>query len=71
MDLDSGDMQRAYPHLQKLEQIDADSAIGNFLIARYWFMKMDYGRARLYAEKVKLSLIPNATFVGWNLRATR
>src|SRR5438552_2677649 len=36
MDLNSGDVQGAYPHLQKLEQIDADSAIGNFLIARYW-----------------------------------
>jgi len=55
MDLDSGDMQGAYPHLQKLEQIDSESATGNFLIARYWFMKMDYDRARLYAEKVKLS----------------
>ena len=55
MDLNSGDMQGTYPHLQKLEQIDADSATGNFLIARYWFMMMDYDRARLYAEKVKLS----------------
>ena len=55
MDLDSGEMQGAYSHLQKLEQIDADSATGNFLMARYWFKKMDYDRARLYAEKVKLS----------------
>src|SRR5438094_4803188 len=60
MDLNSGDVQGAYPHLQKLEQIDADSAIGNFLIARYWFMKMDYDRARLYAEKVKLSRPANS-----------
>jgi tetratricopeptide (TPR) repeat protein len=60
MDLNSGDMQRAYPHLQKLEQIDADSATGNFLIARYWFMKMDYDRARLYAERVKLSRPANS-----------
>src|SRR5437773_2449990 len=55
MDLNSGDMQGACPDLQKLEQIDADSATGNFLIARYWFMMIDYDRARLYAEKVKLS----------------
>ena len=60
MDLNSGDVQGAFPHLQKLEQIDADSAIGNFLIARYWFMKMDYDRARLYAEKVKLSRPANS-----------
>jgi tetratricopeptide (TPR) repeat protein len=60
MDLNSGDMQGAYPHLQKLEQIDADSATGNFLIARYWLMKMDYDRARLYAEKVKLSRPANS-----------
>jgi len=60
MDLDSGDMQGAYPHLQKLEQIDSESATGNFLIARYWFMKMDYDRARLYAEKVKLSRPANS-----------
>ena len=55
MDLNSGDMRGACPDLQKLEQIDADSATGNFLIARYWFMMIDYDRARLYAEKVKLS----------------
>ena len=60
MDLNSGDMQGAYPHLQKLEQIDADSATGNFLIARYWFMKTDYDRARWYAEKVKLSRPANS-----------
>ena len=60
MDLDSGDMQGAYPHLQKLEQIDPDSATGNFLMARYWFQKMDYDRARLYAEKVKLSRPANS-----------
>jgi len=60
MDLNSGNMKGAYPHLQKLEQIDPDSATGNFLIARYWFMKMDYDRARLYAEKVKLSRPANS-----------
>ena len=64
MDLNSGDMQGAYPgaypHLQKLEQIDADSATGNFLIARYWFVMMDYDRARWYAEKVKLSRPANS-----------
>ena len=55
MDLDAGDMQGAYPHLRKLEEIDPDSAIGNFLMARYWFGRMNYDQARLYAEKVKSS----------------
>ena len=60
MDVDSGDLLGAYPHLQKLEQIDPDSATGNFLMARYWFKKMDYDQARLYAEKVKLSRPANS-----------
>jgi len=60
MDLDSGDMQGAHAHLQELEQIDPDSATGNFLMARYWFTKMDYDQARLYAEKVKLSRPANS-----------
>jgi Flp pilus assembly protein TadD len=54
MDLNSGDLQGAYPHLQKLEQLDADSAVGNFLMARYWFKQRNYAEARLYAERVKL-----------------
>ncbi|MGA2631306.1 MAG: tetratricopeptide repeat protein [Terriglobia bacterium] len=60
MDLISGDLQSAYPHLQKLEQIDPESAIGNFLMARYWFKQKDYVQARLYAEKVKLSRPDNS-----------
>ena len=55
MDLDSAEAKGAYPHLQKLEQLDPDSATGNFLMARYWFARKDYDKARLYAEKVKLS----------------
>lgn len=60
MDLDSDDAVGAYPHLQKLEQIDPDSATGNFLMARYWFKKMGYDQARRYAEKVKLSRPANS-----------
>jgi tetratricopeptide (TPR) repeat protein len=60
MDLDAGDMAGAYPHLQKLEEIDPDSATGNFLMARYWFQRLNYDRARLYAEKVKLSRPANS-----------
>lgn len=55
MDLDASDMAGAYPHLQRLEEIDPDSATGNFLMARYWFQRLNYDQARLYAEKVKLS----------------
>ena len=60
MDLDAGDLAGAYPHLQKLQQIDPDSAIGNFLMARYWFKQEKYDQARLYAEKVKLSRPDNS-----------
>jgi tetratricopeptide (TPR) repeat protein len=55
MDLSSGDLQQAYPHLERLERLDPDSTVGNFLIARYWFKRKEYDRARAYAEKVKLS----------------
>ncbi len=60
MDLDSGDLRGAYPYLQKLEQIDPDSAIGNFLIAQYWFRQKQFTRARLYAERVRLSRPDNS-----------
>ena len=60
MDLNSGNLQDAYPRLQRLEQIDPDSAVGNFLMARYWFQQKDYSRARLYAEKVKVSRPDNS-----------
>jgi tetratricopeptide (TPR) repeat protein len=55
MELNSGNLAGAYPYLQKLEKIDPESAIGNFLMARYWFGRKDYNQARGYAEKVKLS----------------
>ena len=64
MDLDAGDLAAAYPHLQKLQQIDPDSAIGNFLMARYWFKQKKYDQARLYAEKVKLSRPDNSELRG-------
>jgi tetratricopeptide (TPR) repeat protein len=60
MDLNDGDLQGAYPHLEKLEQINPDSAIGNFLMARYWFQQKQYAQARVYAEKVKTSRPDNS-----------
>jgi Flp pilus assembly protein TadD len=44
----------AYSHLQRLQKIDPESAIGNTLMARYWFKQKKYEEARNYAEKVKL-----------------
>jgi len=60
MDLDAGELAGAYPHLQRLEQLDPDSAIGNFLMARYWFKQKKYEQARLYAEKVRVSRPDNS-----------
>ena len=60
MHLNAEDLRGAYPYLRKLEEIDSDSVVGNFLMARYWFKGKDYSRARLYAEKVKLSRPDNS-----------
>lgn len=60
MDLASGDLKGAYPHLQKLGQLNPDSAVGNFLIARYWFQQKNYDRAEVYAQKVKVSRPDNS-----------
>jgi len=53
MDLNSGDLKSAYPHLQKLQRSNPNSAVGNFLMTRYWFQEKDYSQARMYAERVK------------------
>ena len=60
MDLNSGDFQAAYPHLQKLEHLNPDSPVGSFLLARYWFQEKDYVRARAYAERVRVSRPDNS-----------
>jgi Flp pilus assembly protein TadD len=60
MDLNSGEFQAAYPHLQKLEHISPDSPVASFLQARYWFQEKDYARARVYAEKVLVSRPDNS-----------
>jgi tetratricopeptide (TPR) repeat protein len=60
MDLNSGDLKGAYPHLEKLEQINPESPIGNFLMARYWFEQKEYTHARVYAEKVRISRPDNS-----------
>ena len=60
MFLDSGDLDRAYPHLTKMEEIDPDSVVGNYLMARYSFARKDFERARTYAERVELSRPANS-----------
>jgi len=55
MFLAQGDWQKAGPHLEKMETLEADSVVGNYLMARHWFLRKDFARARNYAEKVKQS----------------
>ena len=64
MFLDSGELDRAYPHLTKMESIDPDSVVGNYLMARYSFARKDFERARTYAERVELSRPANSELRG-------
>ena len=47
------DWQKAGPHLEKMEVLEADSVVGNYLTARHWYLRREFERARVYAEKVK------------------
>lgn len=53
--LNSPDWRLAYPHLVRMEKIDSDSVVGNFLMARYLYRSQEYGKALGYAEKVRLA----------------
>jgi len=64
MFLDSGDLDRAYPHLAKMEAIAPDDVIGNYLMARYSFARKDFERARTYAERVEMSRPANSELRG-------
>jgi len=64
MFLDSGQLDRAFPHLTKMEAIDPDSVVGNYLMARYSFARKDIERARTYAERVELSRPANSELRG-------
>ena len=55
MFLAQGDWQKAAPHLEKMEALEADSVVGNYLMARHWYLRKEFERARVYAEKVKQS----------------
>ncbi len=54
MSLATPDWRGAYQHLVKMEELDPDSAVGNYLMARYWYLSKEYEKALSYAEKVKL-----------------
>lgn len=49
----SGHWRFAHQHLVKMEELDPDSVVGNYLMARYWYQIEEFERARLYGEKVK------------------
>jgi Flp pilus assembly protein TadD len=53
--LSSADWQMAYKHLVKMEELDSDSAVGNYLMARYWYQRKEFERAGVYAEKVRFA----------------
>jgi Flp pilus assembly protein TadD len=36
-----------------MEELDAESVVGNYLLARHWYLRKEFARAGVYAEKVK------------------
>jgi tetratricopeptide (TPR) repeat protein len=55
MFLGATDWRKAWPHLAKMEELDAESVVGNYLMARHWYLRKEFERALGYAEKVKQS----------------
>ncbi|MGH9850527.1 MAG: tetratricopeptide repeat protein, partial [Blastocatellia bacterium] len=55
MFLAAADWQKAWPRLEKMEALEPDSVVGNYLMARHWYLRKEFERARIYAEKVKQS----------------
>ncbi|MGH9767347.1 MAG: tetratricopeptide repeat protein [Blastocatellia bacterium] len=53
--LAGADWRKAWPHLAKMEELDAESVVGNYLMARHWYLRNEFERARGYAERVKQS----------------
>ena len=51
--LGGGDWKLAGPHLSKMETLDPESVVGNYLSARYAFLRKEFEKARVYAEKVR------------------
>ena len=53
MFLTAGDSEKAWSHLVRMEAIDPESVVGNYLLAQYWVERKEFESARVYAEKVK------------------
>ncbi|MEW5976846.1 MAG: tetratricopeptide repeat protein [Acidobacteriota bacterium] len=53
MALASPQWREAYPHLVKMEEADPDSVVGNYLMAKYWYLNQDFFQARDYAERAR------------------
>ena len=51
--LDSDAWAEARPHLDRMESIDPDSPVGNYLMATYQYRSRNLEQARQYAERVK------------------
>lgn len=60
MYLASGDLDRAYSHLQSMQKISPQSVVGDFLMARYWVLKQDYKQALPYALKARTTMPGNS-----------
>ena len=58
--VNAGELEQAYPHLAKMQQLDPDSVIGNYLTATYWYKRENHEQAREYAEKAKLGRPANS-----------
>lgn len=51
----AADWQKAWPYLEKMEALEPDSVVGNYLAARHWYLRQEFERAGRYAENVKQS----------------
>jgi tetratricopeptide (TPR) repeat protein len=60
MCLDSGELDQAYGHLVNMEEVEPDSVVGSYLMARYWSTRKDFPQARNYAEQAKAIRPANA-----------
>jgi tetratricopeptide (TPR) repeat protein len=60
MCLDSGELDQAYSHLVSMEEVEPDSVVGSYLMARYWSTRKDFSQARNYAEQAKAIRPANA-----------
>ena len=51
--LESPNWRGAYAHLVTMEEAEPDSVVGNYLMARFWYLSQDFVQARDYAERAR------------------